>query len=360
MKLLQIIYPGLGGHSSVAFSLIEGDEQNAVEHSLLGYGIETPSKTFTSKANELNAEFDSVLKPKGFEIKSLLKVYQNIKKIKPDYIISHSTAVIFVVFIYSLFHKIKWTMVEHQSNHAKSKKDWIYTFFILLFSPRIVYLTDSYKKEILAKFKGWVKLKKIKIIPNGINLKKFYPASEKLTHDILTFSMVSRLNALRDHKTLISAIAKVSKTIPCKLYIAGDGETKNELIELVKDLGLEDIVKFTGVLNEKEIVHLLHKTDIYIHSSLAETQSTSLLQVMACKVPIIASDIDGIRTMLTPNENALLFKVRNVEDLTNLIFRLMNDHELKRKLVLNSFFKIENIYCNKMQFHNYINHLESI
>lgn len=357
MKLLQILYPGLGGHSSVAFSLIEGDENRVLEHHLLGYGIENPSQTFLSKANELKVEYDSVLKPKGLEIKSLIEVYRHIKRIKPDYIISHSTAVIFVIFIYSLFHKINWTMVEHQSNHAKSKKDWVYTFFILLLSPQIVYLTESYKKEILGRFKGWVNQKKIRIIPNGINLKKYYPASERLANEVLTFSMISRLNSLRDHKTLICAIGEVSKTKPCKLYIAGDGETKDELINLVNELELEEIVEFTGLLNEDEIVSLLHKTDIYIHSSLAETQSTSLMQVMACKIPIIATDIEGIREMLTSGKDALLFKPKNVNDLLSGIFRLINDEKLKREIVIHSFIKIKNKYCNNQQFNSYIKHL---
>lgn len=355
MKLLQILYPGLGGHSSVAFSLIEGDENKVVKHHLLGYGIENPSQTFISKANELKVEFNSVLKPKGFEVKSLIEVYRHIKRIKPDSIISHSTAVIFVVFIYSLFHKINWTMVEHQSNHAKSKKDWVYTFFILLLSPQIVYLTESYKKEILAKFKGWVNLKKMNIIPNGINLKKYYPASERLDNEILTFSMISRLNSLRDHKTLIYAMGEVSKTIPCKLYIAGDGETKDELINLVNELKLEEIVEFTGLLNEYEIVSLLHKTDIYIHSSLAETQSTSLLQVMACKIPIIASDIPGISNLICDGENGILFEVKNVQSLKNQIDFLYQDSILKVKIVDNAYSQIINNFDSSELFKSYLN-----
>ena len=44
MKLLQILYPGLGGHSSVATSLIAGDREKTYNHYLLGYGIEKPSE----------------------------------------------------------------------------------------------------------------------------------------------------------------------------------------------------------------------------------------------------------------------------------------------------------------------------
>ena len=355
MKLLQILYPGLGGHSSVAFSLIEGDESKIMKHHLLGYGIEKPSQTFVEKSNELKVEFESVLKPKGFEIKSLLKVYFQIKKIKPDYIISHSTSVIFVLFIYSIFYNCKWTMVEHQSNHAKSKKDWIYTIFILLLSPKIVYLTEVYKKEILEKFRFLTNRKKIDVISNGINLKKFHPSFSNITKDKIVFSMISRLNSLRDHKTLIYAIYEVSQNIPCELYIAGDGDTKEELMNLVKELKLENIVRFSGVLNEEGIIKLLHQTDIYIHSSLAETLSTSLLQVMACKVPIIATNIQGINNIIMNNENGILFKVKNMQNLLDQIYTILHDDNLKHKIIDNAYNMVVNEFNSQNLFKSYMN-----
>ncbi|HPW65509.1 MAG TPA: glycosyltransferase family 4 protein [Salinivirgaceae bacterium] len=358
MKLLQILYPGLGGHSSVAFSLIEADEECFYNHSLLGFGIEEPSEMFITKANELNVEFENVRKKKGFDFASQKRVYRLLKKQKPNYMIVHNTSLVFVVFLYSLFHKVKWLMVEHQSNHAKTKIDWIYSLFILLLSPKIVYLTELYKSEIKSKFRCLVCDKKIQTIPNGINTKKFYPNEKKLDNKELVFSMISRLTPLRDHKTLIEAVEEVAKTHPCKLYIAGDGDTKPELMEMVKKRKLENLVHFTGKLDEDEVVDLLHKTDIYIHSSLAETLSTSLLQVMACKVPIIATNIKGINNLLIDGKEAMLFEVGDSNRIKSNIIYMVENKWFVDSLIEKSYNKLVSQYNNRSLLRKYMDFID--
>lgn len=353
MKLLQILYPGLGGHSSVAFSLIEGDSENVAEHSLLGYGIEEPSEMLVAKTAELNVPFVAVKKKNGFAWTSQREVYRYLKKYRPDAIIMHSTSLIFVLFFYALFHQVKWMAVEHQSNHAKTKLDWIYTFFILMLAPKVVYLTNDYQREIKEKFPWIFQDRKTFVIPNGINTAKFKPAEKNKTDGQWVFSMISRLTPLRDHKTLLTAFSEILKSYPAKLYIAGDGTTLPDLKALTKELNIQDAVAFTGVLNEEEVIALLQQTDIYIHSSLAENLSTSLLQAMACKVPIIATDIQGINNLLKDETDALLFEVSSSQDLVKKIYKLTEDFELCRTLTLNSYAKVLRSFTYKTTFSNY-------
>src|SRR5690606_21515837 len=97
-----------------------------------------------------------------------------------DVIIMHSTAVVFTVFFYRLFSRVKWIAVEHQSNFAKSKKDWFYTFFILLLAPTIVYLSADYKEQVRKRMSFFFSASKINIIPNGIDVEKYRPAHTKI------------------------------------------------------------------------------------------------------------------------------------------------------------------------------------
>lgn len=349
MKLLQILYPGIGGHSSVAFSLIEGDSHHEVAHSLLGYGIESPSGNFLLKSKELKVPVTTVQKVQGFDFKSLRQIYSELKKIKPDAIIMHSTAVIVIVWWYCLWNKAKFISVEHQSNNAKTKKDWVYSILILLLSPKVVYLTTSYADEIKTKFKILYRPRRIKVINNGINIKKFRPKNESDNNERITFSMVSRMNALRDHKTLIDAFCKLEEGNDYKLILAGDGDTREELEEHVNKKKQKDKIIFTGNINESSVIDLIHNTDIYIHSSLAETLSTSLLQVMACKVPIIATDIPGINNLLVDGMDALLFKPKEVVNLKEKIKKLLENSELSNKIASNAYIKvIENYSCTIM------------
>lgn len=350
MKILQILYPGLGGHSSVAFSIIEGDAKKTNQHTLVGYGIEEPSEYFVSKAKETSTAYYSILKKSGIEFSSQKKNYQILKSEKPDVIIMHSTAVVFSVFIYSLFNKVKWISVEHQSNFAKTKKDWIYTVFILMLSPKIVYLTEDYKTQIIAKFK-LLNSRKISVINNGISLYPYKNFHQKiLKSDVLHLAMISRFNVLRDHETLIRAVFELRKNHDIKLSIAGDGDTKTKMEKLVTDLKLTSHIEFLGVITESKIAKLLQTVDVYVHSSLAETQSTSILQVMASKTPIIATDIPGINNVIHNMENGLLFKPHLLSDLINCIEKLIIHTQLKSLLIEKAYndvkarFSLENMY----------------
>lgn len=347
MKLLQILYPGLGGHSSVATSLISGDKENVFEHFLLGYGIEKPSENLKSY------KLDYVIKRKGIDLRSFKKVYDSISKTKPDAIILHSTSQIFTVFVYSLFHKIKWVAVEHQANNAKNKVDWLYSFFILLLSPRIIYLTDFYKKEMQSRFSLLSKFKKISVIGNGVDLNRFVP-KEKDKDDFFNISMISRFNKLRDHETLIRSFSQVLKTnFQARLIIAGEGETFDYIKNLCVVLNIQDKVSLLGFVNESQIIDLLQKSDLYVHSSLAETQSTSLLQVMACKVPIVATNINGINTLFSDGIDANLFEPGDIFGLTNIINKLIEDNETRVFLRNNSETKVNTHYSAVKMFEKY-------
>jgi len=355
MKLLQLLYPGLGGHSSVAFSLIEADTDNIFHHCLVGYGIEHPSESFITKATELKVDFDSVLKSKGFDVKSQYKIFNLLRKKNPDIILMHSVPLVFITLIYCCLYKKKWIAVEHQSNQAKGLKDWIYSFFILHSAPHIVYLTPQYKNEIIKKF-HFISRKKITIIANGVNLENFKKVMLENGNDkneAITISMISRMNNYRDHKTLIDAIKILSiKYQNIELYIAGDGETKQKYIDYAEKLNLHNIY-FLGALNEDEIIDLLNKTNIYVHSSLKETLSTSLLQAMACQVPIIATDIDGINNLLEDKTDALLFQPENKEQLAEKIETIIDNHEIKDRIVHNAYNKVKMQYSNKYMFEQY-------
>ena len=347
MKLLQILYPGLGGHSSVATSLIAGDRENTFDHYLLGYGIEKPSGNLDA------VQCDYVLKKRGFDWMSYLKVFNKIRKLKPDAVIVHSTSQVITVFVFSLFHNIKWLAVEHQANNAKTKMDWIYSFLILLLAPKVVYLTEMYKKEMTAHFPRLSKFKKITVIGNGIDLTKFAPRT-RVPDGYTNITMISRMNKLRDHHTLITAFHTIAQTNNnVRLKIAGEGETYGEIKKLIHSLGIENKVELLGFLNEDEIIDLLHNTDIYVHSSLAETQSTSLLQVMACKIPIIATDIPGINNLLTNNVDAVLFPESNSELLETSLKAMISSPKMRYSLIENAYKKVTDQFNNIVLFKRY-------
>lgn len=343
-KLLHILYSGLGGHGSDFFSAITADNTNEFSHVALFAGIESVREEYKKKCNQLNVEWNYVQKKKGLDFSYYKKVFNQMKKVNPDFIILYGSGLMLPAITYKTFKTKKSKIIkrETQANHLKRPMDWFDTICALLFADRIIYLTHTYRDEIKKKFKLLFNSQKVSIIPNGIDT-LFYsqtPKAKTNADSTILIGMQSRLVPIKDHKTLIHAFALINETHfagKVKLLIAGDGETLGELQQLVFELSITDKVEFLGMLDEIELVQFLNELDIYVHASYGETMSTAILQAMACKLPIIASNVLGINNMLTDKETALLVPLEDVQSLFKAIISLINDPVLKKLISENAY-----------------------
>lgn len=355
MNILQVLYSGLGGHGNVAFSFIEGSEEQD-NQKLIFYGIEPLKAEYRLRALNCKAEYESIQKRRGVDLKALKSYFKYLNTFKPEVIILHSTNLLLPTFLYKKFRGGKLLFVEHQSNQAKSKHEWLMTFLSFLLADKIVYLTEEYRKEIQVRINNFKKQKTV-VIPNGINTNVFRAKVETFTEPAgVKLLMVSRLNKLRDHVTLLKAVAvlvKEHKLDKLQLTIAGEGDTLEGLKELGINLGIEKNLRFTGNLNEAEIVTEFQRADLYVHASLAETLSTSILQAMACRLPIIASDIPGINNLLSDNVNALLFQNSNYEELAKRILDLCNNTMLRNKMASSALAQVQANYSHLKMYQSY-------
>ena len=103
MNLLQIVFSGLGGHSSVGFSLIDADSAREYKHTILFYGIEDVSEGYQNKCHEMGVDYFIVKKHVGLDIQSYKQVISLLKNIQPDIILLHATSLIIPISFYCLF-----------------------------------------------------------------------------------------------------------------------------------------------------------------------------------------------------------------------------------------------------------------
>jgi len=140
----------------------------------------------------------------------------------------------------------------------------------------LIALTEHMKNEMERKF-----FREIHIIPNGINPDLFYTTSshnsQKNKDNSVLF--VGRLHPVKGVEYLIRAIKIVKEKIPqVKLYIVGDGENKESLLIMTKDLGITDSVIFIGQIPNKKIVEIMNQSDIFVLPSLSEAFPLVILQ----------------------------------------------------------------------------------
>lgn len=359
MKMLHLLYSGLGGHGNVFFAMVNADTKQEFEFEALFYGIEDVRPDFVDDCRKKNITWYQAKKTTFLDLKYYYRIMQLIRKSNPDIIFLHGSAYILPAKLASLFARKRCKVIirETQANHLKTKAQWVSLSGAMFLANHIVCLTEAFRDQIRKKLRWIYRSKKISIIPNGINLDVYRPA-EKKRQSTIVIGMQSRIVKIKDHSTLIRAFAKLKETnknqpFDLKLRIAGDGDLKKELIQLTGELGQQNAVEFTGMIPEHELVTFLQSLDIYVHASFGETMSTSIMQAMACRLPIIASDVGGINNMLTHQVTGILVPTQNTEQLVAALQQCIQDEEMSTRLAVQAYNYAVQHYSNSRMIKSY-------
>ena len=131
---------------------------------------------------------------------------------------------------------------------------------------------------------------------------------------------LGELNENKNHECVIYAIARMeNKNV--HYVVAGKGKLKSSLEKLADDLGIGHRVHLLGY--RRDVLELCKSSDIYVHPSFREGLPVSIMEAMACGLPVIASDIRG-NTELARGEGGLLFPSNNIEECKECIENLMS------------------------------------
>lgn len=333
-RLCQVLYSGLGGHGSVVFSLISADAQREFEHLLLFYGIEPTRDAYLELAEKYGVSTATVLKNRGLDLKSWRKVYRQLYSDKPAVILLHSTNLILPVARYCRKHEVKLVVVEHTPDAMKRRIEHQFSRWSARHAHCVVALSDDYKQQYIARY-GSRFAEKLTVINNGIDVEVYHPVQQPENDNRTIISMIGRFSAQKDQLTLIKAIQLLNDP-SLMLVLAGSGDQLAMCEAYVAENGLTDQVQFPGLLNEEELIALLHQTAVYVHSSLGETMPTSIMQAMSCGLPVIGSDIPGINNLIAHETDGLLVAKSNPEALSEQLKYLIEQPEIRQELAKNA------------------------
>jgi hypothetical protein len=171
LKILQVVYPGLGGSASVAFSLVEGQKDKIkYKNYFLFYGVENLLIAHKKNCKKLNINYNFI-KKKKINLNFFLHLnYCN--KILPDVIIVHDINIL-PFFIYIIFKRTKIIFVHHTPDKTKNFFKWINYFINGVLSNFIVLVSRRDKNDFMFKINKIFFSNKTNIIENGINTTKF-------------------------------------------------------------------------------------------------------------------------------------------------------------------------------------------
>jgi len=208
--------------------------------------------------------------------------------------------------------------------------------------------------EIRLEMREWgVDDRRIVVLPNGVDPVVFHPfAGDRqalmgplgfsIEDKVVTF--VGRLHPIKRVDLLILAFRHLKASVPeARLVIVGDGPSRSELERLSVELGLSGAVVFEG--SKPNVVPYLQASDLFVLPSEVEGMSVALLEAMACGVPVLVSDCDGNRSLVTEGIDGSLFPRGSEECLANKMETLLLDTVYARRLARKAAEKIESDFC---------------
>lgn len=199
----------------------------------------------------------------------------------------------------------------------------------------IVTTGEQLKKTLQKQFV--IPRDKICSIPTGIDENIFQKAENKtvvrenigLPSDKTIIGIVATIRTWKGHEYLVRAFAKLNSQ-EALLLIVGDGPNRANIENLVKELGIQQKVKFVG--NQENVVPWLQAMDIFALPSFGnEGVPQGLMQAMLCELPIISTNVGSIAEILQDGVNGMRVKEKDVESLTQAL-RILSASESKRNI----------------------------
>ena len=185
---------------------------------------------------------------------------------------------------------------------------------------------------------------KITIIPNGVDTDLFKP--DNRCNGLIVW--VGRFVPEKGLSYLLKAMPKVIHDVPnSHLLLVGDGVCKSELKQITTQLNITDHIEFLGTVNREKVASILSKAMIFAFPSLQEGLPFSILEAMACGVPVVGSNIPGIASIVDHNVTGLLFPPKDVERLAKDIVVLLKNSELNQQMGIYSRSKVLKKYTWK-------------
>lgn len=285
--------------------------------------------------------------------KALKKIKSIIKEFRPDIVHTHAAKagalgrkaafdckvpVVIHTFHGHIFHsyfgKFKTEVFRRIEKRLASK------------STGIIAVSEQQKKELSEKFRIANK-SKIEVIPLGFDLNPFQVDLETkrkktrekyhLTDNQVAIAIIGRLAPIKNHKLFLDSIEKVNSQTTKKLvfFIVGDGETRKEIEEQIERINSNQTIDIRLTSWIHDIKTFNAGMDVICLTSDNEGTPVSLIEAQACNIPIISTDVGGVKDILLENETGYIVPKNNSEKFAEKLLLLIEDEKKREKMSQN-------------------------
>ena len=349
MKIGIVCYPTFGGSGVIATEL--GIELSKKGHEIHFITYSQPVRLDALSKNlhyhEVNVPDYPLFKYEPYELALSSKLYDVISKYKIDvlhvhYAIPHAYAaymakkILYVngykIPIITTLHGTDITLV---GNHPFYKP--AVTFSIN--KSDIVTSVSNSLRDDTREFFGIER--DIEVIPNFIDIDKYDKKHNlcernKIAHgDEQIIVHISNFRPLKRVIDVLKIFDKISQKVNSKLIMVGDGPEKKKAKDFLRQNDLKNKVIFLG--NTNEVDEILCSSDLFLLPSEKESFGLSALEAMALKVPVISSNVGGLKELNINGNSGFTSDVGDIDSMSNNAIKILSNENLKKKFKSQAF-----------------------
>lgn len=214
------------------------------------------------------------------------------------------------------------------------------TYFILR-NANYITTTGTNSRNFLIK-EGFVE-EKIHILPNTIDVEYFIPKQIPKKYDIITLGRISPEKQLLVFVEVINLLRKDFPAI--KVGIGGRGPQKDEIVNRIKELNLQDNIEILGFIQEDNLVDFFNSGKIFLSCSETEGFPRTVIQSVSCGTPCVSSNVGDMNDLVIDEYSGfLVHNSKDENEYYDKIIKLLNNSELYVNFVKNGLNLVKNKY----------------
>lgn len=346
--VLHLIYElGTGGLENGLVNLINRSDPARYRHAIVSL---TRSGPFAERISAPGVEIVPLHKRPGHDPRAFWQVRREIRRLRPAVLHTRNLAAFEMQLVGLLSPRVKKVHGEHGRDvydlDGTNPKYRLLRKALRPFIHRYIAVSRDLERW-LVDYIG-VRRDRVVQIYNGVDQERFRPRDGArpaalpagwLPADGILIGTVGRLAEVKDQATLVRAFAALvgdSEALRerLRLVLVGDGALAGQLRALVDELGIGGQVWMPG--DRDDVPALLQGMDVFVLPSLAEGISNTILEAMACALPVLATDTGGNPELVEPGHNGFLFPVGDVAALAAQLRGLVENPDEMRRLGRNA------------------------
>ncbi|WP_197022156.1 glycosyltransferase family 4 protein [Sediminibacter sp. Hel_I_10] len=300
-------------------------------------------RTYNNKPDYLVKESKTPLNKRILKSFAIFSFYKKVKLIlsveKPDILHAHATffcAIVAIVlgrkFKIPVVYEVRSLWEEREKNGANNYIKKIQPKIISYIetecmkrADKVIVINENLRQNISDRG-----IRNVEVITNAVSLSLIDKTIDYNQTFPLRFGYIGSVSPIEGLDLIIKLWAKLeSEEFTNKFYIYGSGTFLNELINLKENLGVKNVI-FKGRVESDKINLAFKNIDVIINPRIKSKISDTVtplkpLEAMAYKKLVIASDVGGMKELITDNFNGILFKSDSLEALERSIMQLVKN-----------------------------------